>query len=202
MWVVKLGGSLSRDPLLKDWLECLLETGGGRVVIVPGGGAFADQVRTHQAHWHFDDLAAHNMAILAMAQYGIMLRSICPQLVPAPGDDEIRRALRKGRVPLWQPLALMRDTPDELTHWGATSDSLSAWLAKRLHAERLVLVKACPVDAEATLASHIAAGIVDQSFDAFTRDAHYATDVVGKSDLRQIRALLRAAVPARHPFNP
>ncbi len=196
MWVVKLGGSLSRDPLLKDWLECLAETGGGRVVIVPGGGAFADQVRTHQAHWRFDDLVAHNMAVLAMAQYAIMLSSICPQLVPAPGDDEIRRALRKGRVPLWQPLALMREAPDELTNWGVTSDSLSAWLANRLHAERLVLVKACAVDAEATLASLIATGIVDQSFDTFTRNARYAIDVVGKSDLRPIRALLRAAPQA------
>ena len=68
MWVVKLGGSLNSDPVLPQWLELLAELGGGRVIVVCGGGAFADEVRRAQAHWHFDDLPAHNMAVLAMAQ--------------------------------------------------------------------------------------------------------------------------------------
>ena len=45
MWVVKIGGSLSHDPMLRKWLVELCEVGGGRVVIVPGGGDFADKVR-------------------------------------------------------------------------------------------------------------------------------------------------------------
>ena len=73
MWVVKIGGSLSRDPLLKRWLSELCDFGGGRVLIVPGGGGFADQVREHQAVWEFDDVAAHNMAVLAMAQHALLM---------------------------------------------------------------------------------------------------------------------------------
>ena len=68
MWVVKLGGSLNGDPLLAQWLELLVQLGGGRVTVVCGGGGFADEVRRAQSHWHFDDVPAHNMAVLAMAQ--------------------------------------------------------------------------------------------------------------------------------------
>ena len=49
MWVVKIGGSLSHDPALREWLTQLWEVGGGRVVIVPGGGDFADTVRQYSA---------------------------------------------------------------------------------------------------------------------------------------------------------
>ena len=70
MWVVKLGGSLNNDPLLPEWLELLAQLGGGRVTLVCGGGGFADEVRRSQDLWKFDDLAAHNMAVLAMAQSG------------------------------------------------------------------------------------------------------------------------------------
>ena len=72
MWVVKLGGSLCEQAPetspLRDWLDLLVCEGAGRVVIVPGGGKFADAVRGAQAQWCFDDLTAHNMALLAMSQ--------------------------------------------------------------------------------------------------------------------------------------
>ena len=41
MRVVKLGGSLSGAPELKAWLAALAGAA-GRVVLVPGGGPFAD----------------------------------------------------------------------------------------------------------------------------------------------------------------
>ena len=77
MWIVKLGGSLERDALLPRWLELLAELGGGRVVIVPGGGGFADQARAAQAWWQLDDLPAHNMAVLGMAQSAAMMQGLC-----------------------------------------------------------------------------------------------------------------------------
>ena len=132
MWVVKIGGSLSRDPLLKEWLQHLSEFGGGRVVIVPGGGEFADQAREHQAVWRFDDVAAHNMAVLGMAQYALMMQGLCRRLVIAATDAQIREALRAGRVAVWAPLDLLFQEPNRLTTWDVSSDSLAAWLANRL----------------------------------------------------------------------
>ena len=83
MWIVKLGGSLSRDARLPRWLRMLAELGRGRVVVVPGGAAFADAVRAAQGHWGFDDLTAHNMAVLAMAQTAHMLHALEPRLALA-----------------------------------------------------------------------------------------------------------------------
>ena len=47
MIVVKIGGSLGKADALRSWLA-VLARGKGRVVVVPGGGAFADGVREEQ----------------------------------------------------------------------------------------------------------------------------------------------------------
>ena len=47
MRIVKLGGSLLRNPLLPAWLDRIARA--GRIAVVPGGGAFADAARAAQA---------------------------------------------------------------------------------------------------------------------------------------------------------
>ncbi|MDR5838186.1 aspartate kinase [Caballeronia sp. LZ034LL] len=187
MWVVKIGGSLSHDPALREWLTRLWEVGGGRVVIVPGGGDFADAVRQYQSEWQFDDLAAHNMCLLAMAQYAILMQGVVPELVLASNENRIRRALRDGRVAVWVPTDLMRTTPDKMTNWDVTSDSLAAWLSTSLNAERLMIVKSCEVEANASLEALAADGVVDRRFPAYVRDANYVVEVMGKDDLAVMR---------------
>ena len=197
MWVVKLGGSLNGDPLLAQWLEMLVQLGGGRVTVVCGGGGFADEVRDQQAHWRFDDLTAHNMAVLAMVQYGLMMQGICPALVPTAREDEIRAALRSARLPVWLPFEALRETPDPLTHWGVTSDSLAAWLCNRLNGERLVLVKSCPTAPGWSIDDCAARGIVDEQFGAFTRAQPYPVELLSRDELPRMRELLLAPVLVR-----
>ena len=55
MWVIKLGGSLLSSESLKEWLSVIVKHGAGKLVIVPGGGIFADKVRDEQQKWKFDD---------------------------------------------------------------------------------------------------------------------------------------------------
>ncbi|WP_157270263.1 amino acid kinase family protein [Azohydromonas aeria] len=191
MWVVKLGGSLQSDPpLLRRWLELLGTLGRGRVVIVPGGGPFVDQVRASQTGWGFDDLCAHNMAILGMGQSALLLRSLYPSLQLAGRDADIRRALRAGKTALWMPLELLREQPDELTSWDVTSDSLALWLAMRLNAERLVVVKSCEVDGTVGVASHVESGILDGHFAILADRAGCGIDLVTKGHLGDFQTLL------------
>lgn len=196
MLVVKLGGSMSRDPLLRDWLELLTGLGGGRVVIVAGGGGFADQVRAHQACWGFNDLAAHNMAILAMMQSAFMLHSLVPGMTLASSAPDISAALHRCEVAVWTPTALLREQPDDMTHWDVTADSLAAWLSGHLVAERLVVVKSCAIEPGLDLATHARNGTLDDAFERFTRDAGYLIDIVHKSELDRMRALLLHRSPA------
>ncbi len=187
MWVVKIGGSLSHDPALRRWLTEFAQVGGGRVVIVPGGGDFADKVRQYQAEWHFNDLAAHNMCLLAMTQYALLMQGLLPELVLASSEAKIRRALRDGRVAIWVPTALMRDTPDSMSNWDTTSDSLAAWLSTMLNAERLMLVKSCPIDVDEPLESLAANGIVDRRFVSYVNDANYLVEIYNKDDMELMR---------------
>ena len=200
MWVVKLGGSLYRDALLPGWLQLLAELGGGRVVIVGGGGGFADEVRKRQAHWHFPDLAAHNMAVLAMAQGAFMLQGMQPALRLAGSEGDIRRDLRGGHTVVWAPYELLREAADHSTHWGHTSDSIALALARRLNVERLVLVKSCELDPAASLDDLAATGIIDPAFAPDATGAGFAIDVVQREQLDLVREQLLAGSgpPAQH----
>lgn len=190
MWVVKLGGSLQSDPVLPQWLELLEQLGGGRVTIVCGGGRFADEVRRTQAHWQFDDLPAHNMAILAMAQSAYMAQGLNGRLGLAHSDDDIRQVLRRGRTALWLPLDMVAERPGPRASWDVTSDSIALDLARRLNAERLVVVKSCPVAPGASLDDLSEAGVLDAAFAAGANGAAFDIDVVHRADLGRMRALL------------
>ena len=196
MWIIKLGGSLTRDATLPQWLRMVAEFGGGRVTVVPGGARFADAVRHAQTEWRFDDLAAHNMAALAMAQTALMLHALEPRLMLVRHDADIRRVLRAGKPALWLPFTLLRSAPDELTSWDVTSDSLALWLARRLNAEKLIVVKSCAIDPLRTLSELVAAEVLDARFADWAQDAAFPIEIVQSRDISQVRnALVGAELP-------
>ena len=51
------------------------------------------EARRLQALWQFDDLAAHNMAVLAMVQTAYQLHALNPDLKLASRKTDIRRVL-------------------------------------------------------------------------------------------------------------
>jgi aspartokinase-like uncharacterized kinase len=195
MWIVKLGGSLCADPVLPQWLDLLAQLGGGRVTLVCGGGTFADEVRRLQSHWQFNDLAAHNMAVLAMAQTAYQLNALNPALQLATSRSDIRRVLHKGQTALWLPFELQREQADAHTNWEVTADSIALDLARRLNAERLVVVKSCRVDAASTLAQLSEDGIVDARFASLADGAAFPIEIMHKDDLEGMRALLYGENP-------
>lgn len=191
MWVVKIGGSLIGDPRLPQWLDMLASIGAGRVVIVPGGGSFADHVRATQRKLGFDDRTAHNLAVFAMAQFGALLHGACDALVPADSTSAIVSTLEGKRTAVWIPLDALRWRADSLADWDVTSDSLAAWLANHLPTTRLVLVKACDVPAGRTPSQYAELGILDRRFAEFVQNATYRVDIVSATELPQMEAALK-----------
>ena len=183
MWVIKLGGSLADYPDdLRHWLKALAEAGKGRIVIVPGGSFFADWVRETQKKWGFDDAAAHAMGLRAMEQFGIMLCGLQKGLIPARSETEIRKVLHENQVPVWLPVQILA-AQDIEPSWDVTSDSLAAWLTRRLAAERLVLVKSCPLPTgEMDMAELSRKGIVDAAFPGFVDAAAFDVWLVNRED--------------------
>lgn len=194
MWVVKIGGSLNADPLLPQWLELLAQLGGGRVTLVCGGGGFADEVRRSQAHWHFDDLAAHNMAVLAMAQTAYMAHALQPSLRLARDRAELHQVLHAGHTALWLPYDWLRDKAGAETNWNNSGDSIALDLARQLNAERMVVVKSCPVDPAATLADLASSGVLDGRFTTLAAGASFPIDVIQRAELARMRSLLLGEV--------
>jgi 5-(aminomethyl)-3-furanmethanol phosphate kinase len=162
--VVKLGGSIAFSPHLHAWISALAACA-GRVIIVPGGGPFADAVRSAQSGMGFDDQTAHHMALLAMEQYGRALTSLNGLLAAAESTDIIRRELSAGKVPVWMPARMALAANDVARSWDVTSDSLAAWLAGRLGARRLILIKHVPFRCGRVRCDDLVAkGVVDKAF--------------------------------------
>jgi len=129
--VVKLGGSHALSPLLRPWLDAIGRAAGD-VVVVPGGGPFADTVRAAQPAMGFDDAAAHDMAMMAMAQYARALTSLADGFVYADTLAAVQDAVACRKIPVWSPWPGLRAHPDIPRSWDVTADSLAIWLASAL----------------------------------------------------------------------
>jgi aspartokinase-like uncharacterized kinase len=205
--VVKLGGSTAFDSQMDLWVAALAGSA-LPLVIVPGGGPFADQVRDAQERMGFSDPAAHAMAILAMDQFGYVILDRDERLVPARSFTEIEHALDAGRIPVWLPSSVAIPAPDIRASWDITSDSLAAWLAGKVGAVALLLIKQTSAfSGRDDIAGLIARDVLDAGFSSMLPagvDLHLACpdDAAAASALLSARTLpgtkvQLAAQPAR-----
>ena len=143
--VVKIGGGVLAHP---DHFEAALAAIGAagraqRLLVVPGGGPFADTVREVNLRIRLSDDAAHWMAVLAMDQYAHLVAARLFGSTLVTKRHEIGAALDAPvrQIPVLAPYRWLREA-DPLPHeWTVTSDSISAWIAGRVDARRLVLIK-------------------------------------------------------------
>jgi 5-(aminomethyl)-3-furanmethanol phosphate kinase len=205
--VVKVGGGLGRgtgDDALRALCRVLGELGERHpLLVVPGGADFADAVRDHDRRFGLRAATAHRMAILGMEQFGWLLGDLIPGAerrtdVKAPGE---------GRTTVLLPAALPLDALP--ASWEVTSDSIAAWVAGQVGADRLVLVKGVdglfaewPPAAEplarlsvAELAELRPAG-VDAHLPTALADASFETWVIGGRDPDRLVELVERGATA------
>jgi len=183
MWVIKIGGSLLGCPELPLWLDLFARLGDGNIVIVPGGSIFADAVRESQKRSGCSDAVAHKMAVLAMDQYGVLLAGLNPALVTAESELEIAERCWQHRAIVWLPSKMACADEGIPANWQVTSDSLAAWLAGKLNAEHLILIKSGkPEGKQISMRRLIEGGIVDELFADFTTGQNFNTWILGKQD--------------------
>jgi len=122
--VVKLGGSLYSNiaglvPIFRSSVRPLL--------IVPGGGPFANAVR----HAGLDDETAHWEAVTSMNIYG---RYVASHGIPATDMLAV-----PSQTVVFLPGQCLRQQ-DPLPHsWDVTSDTIAAWAAAELRLDLLLL---------------------------------------------------------------
>jgi aspartokinase-like uncharacterized kinase len=208
--VVKLGGGLGRgagDDALHALCTTLGELGERHpLLVVPGGAWFADAVREADRRFALPAATSHHMAVLGMEQFGWLLSELIPG---AECCDDLAAAARlaAGRTALLRPAALaLEGLP---ASWEVTSDSIAAWVARRVDAGRLVLVK--EVDglfaqwpargeplARLTVAELAALrpGGVDAYLPTVLEDAQFETWVIGGRDPQRLVELLERGATA------
>ncbi|MGH8630765.1 MAG: aspartate kinase, partial [Burkholderiales bacterium] len=183
-----------------QWLRLIATYGAAKAVLVPGGGPFADAVREAQEKSGFGEHTAHRMALLAMEQFGLMLCGLQSGLVPAGSGATIRSAFARGEVPVWMPSTMVLSDPSIPESWEVTSDSLSAWLASRLDASTLVLVKSVRLtEPQPPVEEWAARGWVDSGFPQFVTGGHFRLRLLGPGEEEQLKHILlsgSAAAPA------
>ncbi|MEZ5336203.1 MAG: amino acid kinase [Methanolobus sp.] len=107
------------------------------ILIVPGGGVFANHVRSISEKCSIGDDASHWMAILSMEQYAYYL--VDKTGISAVNDID---NLKPG-VSVLLPYRLLRES-DRLPHsWNVTSDTIGAWIARETNSR---FVKVTDVD--------------------------------------------------------
>jgi aspartokinase-like uncharacterized kinase len=178
--VVKIGGSLF-DTLGE--IAPVLRHAGRPLLIVPGGGRFADAVRELTA----DEDTAHWMAIAAMEQFGWYIHSFGFPVT------EILRIPERPAVLL--PYRMAREI-DPLPHtWEITSDTISAWIAHILHTDLLVLKSVDGIIDENGLRERVSCPIlsktVDPGFIPFVLHNHVKAILINGRVPGRLEAFLR-----------
>ena len=140
--VVKVGGGLLRDEGLEGLRRACAEAteiaARRPVLVVPGGGPFADAVRAVDEQVGLDDATAHALALRAMDQLGVLLRPLLPA-AELLADLVVPRALD-----LLQAAPAFAGRPEVPESWTVTSDSLAVLAAAAIGADEAVLLK--PID--------------------------------------------------------
>lgn len=220
MWVIKIGGSVSLSPNLQSWLDWVAEHGDGKVIIVPGGGLYADAVRAFQQQRtqaglsSLSEHGAHALAIYAMDQMAMSFVDLQPKLTLVKNPLEIAERSWQHRGMVWLPSEMLlkgmvstdvaKLTLNSLpsnnlpASWDVTSDSLSAWLAQVLEAQQLVLVKSSDsvssaesID-DAAAAALIRQGILDPYFAKATEGRYFNIQVIHHNHLPSFSASFNA----------
>ena len=187
--VVKVGGSLAETGRLAS-IAALIVAARIPVVVVPGGGPFADSIRSLQSTMNFDDAVAHRLAMLAMHQMAEFMVAQQDRLNIAQTLTDISSILKQGEVPVWAPLRSIAGDATVPADWSATSDSLAARLAELLGGARLALLKSVDVEKNADCEELARRCVVDPVFPSIVARAGLSWSIFGPSDDDRFRAVL------------
>jgi aspartokinase-like uncharacterized kinase len=146
--VAKVGGSLYDDPRLGPALRRWVAEQPEPVLLVPGGGEFADAVRNLDAVHGLGEEAAHWLAIRSLSvAAAVLARLIGPE--PPQILDCFAFFTRHDLTP---------------HTWAVTSDSLALAAVIHLKASQLVLLKSADLPPGLSWADATAVGFVDAHF--------------------------------------
>ncbi len=176
--VLKIGGSLIHQ--IGEILPIILSSE-RKVLIIPGGGIFAQTVRDCQVRGSF----AHWMAIAGMEQYGWYIASFGIPVTTVPDLSETR---------VFLPYRFLQET-DPLPHsWEVTSDTIAAYVADQKETELAILKSVDGITKDEGLIRQITeptkTDVVDPLFIPFVLSHHVPTIILNGRNPDRLADLL------------
>jgi aspartokinase-like uncharacterized kinase len=149
--ILKLGGSLiEKGRSILRFLRDYAEENALTILVVPGGGPFAEAVRALSDEFAMSEETVHWMAVLAMHQYGLFLANGELEMPLVGRMEEIDVA---GHICIVLPYKMLR-ADDCLPHtWDVTSDTIAAFVANKLGEK--TFVKLTDVDGIVSEEGHV-----------------------------------------------
>jgi 5-(aminomethyl)-3-furanmethanol phosphate kinase len=190
--VIQIGGNPADWVTMADWLSLANRLAAkGPTVIVPTGGPFAETVREAEDMWRLSPAIVRRMMLLGMDSHALLLHGIHPNIATAADFSAIWANAAAGRASVWLPGGLARERRDLVDDWDMSSDSLAAWLAVELRAERLILVKSgpCPCRAVDILAM-VGDGLLGPDFPGWRRRFCGKVWCIGRDQAEELAAAL------------
>ena len=142
--VFKIGGKIFEDfenlkstisQLKQLYDENLID----KIVLIPGGGSFANFIRKIYSELKFTEEIAHWMGIISMNYNGLEISKKFPSLQVIESYDKLIENSKTFCVFL--PYEFIKEN-DKLPHsWDVTSDSISLFIAKKLELNECFLIK-------------------------------------------------------------
>ena len=110
-----------------------------KIILIPGGGTFANFIRKVYSELNFTEEIAHFMGIISMNYNGLELSKKYPDLQVIESYDKLKEIGNAIRIFL--PYEYLKEN-DKLPHsWDVTSDSITLFLAKELRLDECFLIK-------------------------------------------------------------
>jgi len=110
-----------------------------KIIVIPGGGTFANFVRSLDEVLQIGDDLAHWIAIYSMNYNGIILNGKYPNLETVEDLKTFQDA--KQMFCIFLPYSFLRED-DNLPHnWDVTSDSIALYVANKLKLSQCFLIK-------------------------------------------------------------
>ena len=163
--VIKVGGSLLDWPDLPARLSAYLaDQQANRLVLIVGGGGFADLLRDHDQRHALGEVRAHALAMRVLDLTAWVLQDLLPGLTVVEDRHALNEVWARGHTPILAPRRFLEHDEQLPPAWTTTTDSIAARVATHLDASELVLLKSAPWPEGMGMEQAVIMGLLDPEF--------------------------------------
>ena len=137
MWIIKIGGSWLKNPNLKDLLFKIKKIRPEHIVIVTGGGVFADSIREVYKNTNMSESLGNKLALKSTEFFAYYLKELNKDLYLTNDFVEFK----KDKINIWLPSKTLSQNNSFQNNWDSTSDSVAVWLGKKIKAKGIIFIK-------------------------------------------------------------